>query len=99
MILALLFLFKFFLHLSAVAYELPRRRKLSETVPDHVFRHANLYEILPVVHVEHMTDHFRRNFGCARPCFDRRFSVRLHVRDLLMSFGSMYGPFFDDLLI
>ena len=53
-----------------VTGELPRRRKLAESMPDHVLGHEDRDEELPVVHVEGEPHELRRDHRAPRPGAD-----------------------------
>jgi hypothetical protein len=45
----------------------PGRSKLSQLVPNHVFRHEDRNKLLPVMNRERMSDHIWNDRGPSRP--------------------------------
>ncbi len=50
-----------------MATEMPRRRKLSELVTDHILRHKNGHVPTPVMDTNRVTDHLGKDGRVARP--------------------------------
>jgi hypothetical protein len=48
----------------------PSWSKLSQLVPDHIFRHEDRNKLLPVMHRERMSDHIWDDRGPSRPGLD-----------------------------
>lgn len=61
----------------AVFLKCARRRKFSEAMPHHVFRHEHGIENFSIVNGKRQPDEIRRDRRAARPCLNRRLSVRL----------------------
>src|SRR5437763_1055269 len=67
----------------AMPAELPRRRKLSKLVPDHVLGHEHLEKLVPVVHFKRMAHELRNDRARPRPRPNRGLGARLiQTRDL-----------------
>src|SRR6185369_2336651 len=68
-------------HLRArVALERSRRRKLTELVAHHVFRHVDRQMAFAVVHSEREPNHVRRDRRATRPCLDHRRPLAARAR-------------------
>ena len=78
-----------------MALENPRRRKLTELVADHVFRHVDRDELAPVVNGNSVADEVRVNGGPARPgAHDLLVVDLIHCVDLLGEVIVDEGTFF-----
>src|SRR6185503_18953328 len=76
------------LGLRRVAFERSRRCELAELVADHVLRHVDRDELLPVVHGHRVANHFGNDRGSARPGLDDLLLVGpVHRLDLLEERG------------
>src|SRR5678815_700496 len=65
--------------LATVAFERPRGRELAELVPDHVFLHEHLDELVSVVHFERVPDELGDDRARTAPRPDRPVSYT-HLR-------------------
>jgi len=62
----------------------PGRSKLSQLVPDHIFRDEDRNEFLPVMHRESMSDHIRNDRGASGPSLnDLSILILIHPLNLL----------------
>ena len=71
--------------LPAVAAERAGRGELAELVPDHVFLHEHLQELVPVVHLERVAHELRDDRARPGPGLDGLLgAVLVQLRDLLV---------------
>src|SRR5262245_53750972 len=69
---------------TAVPAENPGRRKFTELVPDHVFLHKHLQELVAVVHFKRVTDELRNDRARPSPGLDGLLgAVLVELRNLL----------------
>src|SRR5687767_5846216 len=81
--------------LARVAAERSRRGELAELVPDHVFLHEHLQELVPVVHFERVPDELRDDRARAGPGLDGLLgAVLVQLRDLAVELFVYVGAFF-----
>src|SRR3989338_2002051 len=66
-----LFYFKFFLHLAALANKFTSQREFTQPMSHHIFRYEYLRIVFTVMNQKLKTDHFRRDLARARPCLNR----------------------------
>ena len=57
--------------------EFPRRRKLTQLVPDHVFGDIDARERLPIVHEERVANEIRNDQAATRPSLDWLLIIRV----------------------
>ena len=74
----------------------PGRSKLSQLVPDHVFRHEDRNKFLPVMNRERMSDHIGNDRRSSRPGLENLLGLlALHLDHLLHEVIVDEGALFD----